>query len=144
MDWLGSMENLPLYFTLQRGKARIEHSDMLEGNEKQDLLPHVSALSPSPFIILLELLAISIRNNHRIKGITMAWIEIKLVIFAYDMTTFVRDKQSYLTLFNVINLLLLLLGNRKENASSLELDVREFNRYVKILGVYFSYNTPLF
>ena len=34
----------------------------------------------------------------------MGRIEIKLVIFADDMTTFVRDKQSYLTLFNVINL----------------------------------------
>ena len=53
------------------------------------------------------------------------------------MTTFVRDKQSYLTLFNVINLFgihtglkinhdkteSLLLGNLNESASSLELDV---------------------
>ena len=63
-------------------------------------------LSPSLFIIVLELLAISIRNNHRIKGITVGGggggTEIKLVNFAADMTTFVRDKQSYLTLFNVI------------------------------------------
>ena len=59
-------------------------------------------LSPSLFVIVLELLAISIRNNHRIKGITVGGIEIKLVNFADDMTTFVRDKQSYLTLFNVI------------------------------------------
>ena len=85
-------------------------------------------------------------------------VEIKLVIFADDMTTFVRDKQSYLTLFNVINLFgihtglkinhdkteSLLLGNLKESASSLELDVCEFKRYVKILGVYFTYNTSLF
>ena len=61
-------------------------------------------LSPSLFIIVLELLAISIRNNHRIKGITVGGGggEIKLVNFADDMTTFVRDKQSYLTLFIVI------------------------------------------
>ena len=85
-------------------------------------------------------------------------IEIKLVIFADDMTTFVRDKQSYLTLFDVINLFgihtglkinhdkteSLLLGNLKESASSLELDVCDFKRYVKILGVYFTYNTSLF
>ena len=71
------------------------------------------------------------------------------------MTTFVRDKQSYLTLFNVVNLFgihtglkinhdkteSLLLGNLKESAGSLELDVCEFKRYVKILGVYFTYNT---
>ena len=81
---------------------------------------------------------------------TVGGIEIKLVIFADDMTTFVRDKQSYLTLFNVINLFgihtglkinhdkteSLLLGNVKESASSLELDVCELKRYVKILGVY--------
>ena len=68
------------------------------------------------------------------------------------MTTFVRDKQSYLTLFNVVNLFgihtgleinhdkteSLLLGNLKESTSSLELDVSEFKRYVKILGVYFT------
>ena len=83
----------------------------------------------------------------------MGGIEIKLVNFADDMTTFVRDKQSYLTLFNVINLFgthtglkinrdkteSLLLGNLKETASSLELDICEFKRYVKILGVYFTY-----
>ena len=74
----------------------------------------------------------------------MGGIEIKLVIFADDMTTFVRDKQSYLTLFNVINLFgihtglkinhdkteSLLLGNLNESASSLELDVCEFKRSV--------------
>ena len=115
-------------------------------------------LSPSLFITVLELLAISFRNNHRIKGITVGGIEIKLVDFADDMTTFVRDKQSYLTLFNVINLFgthtglkinrdkteSLLLGNLKETASSLELDICEFKRYVKILGVYFTYNTSMF
>ena len=39
----------------------------------------------------------------------------------------------------------LLLGNLKETASSLELvDICEFKRYVKILGVYFTYNTSMF
>ena len=63
-------------------------------------------------------------------------------MFADDMTTFVSDKQSCLTLFNVINLFVihtglkinhdktesLLLGNVKENANTLELDVCEFKR----------------
>jgi len=71
------------------------------------------------------------------KGINVGGIEIKLLNFADDMTTFVRDKKSYLTLFNVINLFgthtglkinhdkteCLLCGNLKENACSLELDV---------------------
>ena len=38
----------------------------------------------------------------------------------------------------------LLLGNLNESASSLELDVCGFKRYVKILDVYFTYNTSLF
>ena len=49
-------------------------------------------LSPSLFIIVLELLALSIRSNDQIKGIVVDGSEIKLVIFADDMTSFVRDK----------------------------------------------------
>ena len=70
------------------------------------------------------------------------------------MTTFVRDKQSYLTLFNVINLFgihtglkinhdkteSLLLGNLKESASSLELDDRRvaevFRRVFVLTGIF--------
>ena len=60
-------------------------------------------LSPSLFIIVLELLAISVRNNDQISGIVVGGNELKLVIFADDMTSFVRDKQSHLALFNTIN-----------------------------------------
>ena len=52
-------------------------------------------LSPSLFIIVLELLALSIRKNDQIKGIAVDGSEIKLVIFADVMTSFVRDKLSY-------------------------------------------------
>ena len=57
-------------------------------------------LSPSLFIIVLELLAISVRNNNQIRGINVDGDELKLVIFADDMTSFVRVKQSHLALFN--------------------------------------------
>ena len=43
-------------------------------------------LSPSLFIIVLELLAISIRNNDQIRGIMVDGNELKLVVFADDMT----------------------------------------------------------
>ena len=49
-------------------------------------------LSTSLFIIVLELLAISIRNNDQIRGIMVDGNELKLVVFADDMTSFVRDK----------------------------------------------------
>ena len=61
-------------------------------------------LSPSLFIIVLKLLALSIRNNDQIKGIAVDGSEIKLVIFADDMTSFVRDKLSHSTLFDTIDL----------------------------------------
>ena len=49
-----------------------------------------------------ELLAISIRGNVRIKGIKVDGNEIKLVTFADDMKSFLRDIQSLITLLDVI------------------------------------------
>ena len=113
-------------------------------------------LSPSLFIIVLELLAISVRNNDQISGIVVGGNELKLVIFADDMTSFVRDKQSLLTLFNTIKLFstysglcvkhdkteILLLGNLEIKSS--ELGEKEIGKVVKILGVYFTNNHSLF
>ena len=97
-------------------------------------------LSPSLFIIVLELLALSIRNNDQIKGIAVDGSEITLVIFADDMTLFVRDKLSYRNLFDTIDLFstysglkvnydkteILLLGKMDVNSS--ELGVNENNK----------------
>ena len=113
-------------------------------------------LSPSLFIIVLELLALSIRNNDEIKGIVVDGNEIKLVIFADDMTSFVRDKLSYRTLFDTLTLFsiysglkvnhekteILLLGNME--VSSSELGVNEISKVIKILGVNFTFNHSLF
>lgn len=65
---------------------------------------HGDPLSPSLFIIVLELLALSIRNNDQIRGIAVDSFEIKLVIFADDMASIVRDKSSHRTLFDTIYL----------------------------------------
>ena len=113
-------------------------------------------LSPSLFIIVLELLALSIHNNDQIKGIAVDGSEIKLVIFADDMTSFVRDKLSHRTLFDTIDLFstysglkvnhdkteILLLGNMEVNSP--ELDVNEISKVIKILGVHFTFNHSLF
>ena len=61
-------------------------------------------LSPSLFIMVLELLALPIRNNDQIKGIAVDGSEFKLVIFADDMTSFVRDKVLHRTLYDTIDL----------------------------------------
>ena len=113
-------------------------------------------LSPSLFIIVLELLAISVRNNDQIRGIMVDGNELKLVIFADDMTSFVRDKQSHLALFNTIKLFstysglcinhdkteILLLGNMEMKSS--DLGVKEISKVIKILGVHFTHNYSLF
>ena len=114
------------------------------------------SLSPSLFIIVLELLAISIRNNDQIRGIVVDGNEIKLVTFADDMTSFVRDKLSRRTLFDILKLFgtysglkvnhdkteILLLGNMEINSS--ELSVNEISKVTKILGVNFTFNHSLF
>ena len=113
-------------------------------------------LSPSLFIIVLELFALFICNNGQIKGIAVDGSEIKLVIFADDMTSFVRDKFSHPTLFDTIDLFstysglkvnhdkteILLLGNMQ--ASSSELGVNEISKVIKILGFNFTFSHSLF
>ena len=41
-DWVGSLEQVPLHFTLQRGKEVVRHSDPLEQDELLDLAERVS------------------------------------------------------------------------------------------------------
>ena len=86
----------------------------------------------------------------------MGGSEIKLVTFADDMTSFVRDKFSHRTLFDTIDLFstysglkvnhdkteILLLGNMEVNSS--ELGVNEIGKAIKILGVHFTFNHALF
>ena len=51
-------------------------------------------LSPYLFIIVLEVLAISIRKNKDIQGIVVDGFEIKLELFADDLTVFLRNDGS--------------------------------------------------
>ena len=52
-------------------------------------------LSPLLFILALEVLACQIRDNDKIRGIVVNNEEIKLTLFADDMTCFLRDATSY-------------------------------------------------
>ena len=51
--------------------------------------------SPLLFILALEVLACQIQDNDKIKGIVVKNEEIKLTLFADDMTCFLRDTTSY-------------------------------------------------
>ena len=53
-------------------------------------------LSPYLFIIALETLAVKIREDDGIKGITIRDEPVKLLsLFADDMTCFIKDSRSY-------------------------------------------------
>ena len=60
-------------------------------------------LSPYLFIICLEILSINIRLNKDIHGIMVGNEEIKLEMFADDMTAFLRDRASLDTLLNMVD-----------------------------------------
>ena len=60
------------------------------------------ALSPYLFIIALETLTIKIRNDDSIKGFKIGGETTKLSLFVDDLTCFVRDKESYASLFVIL------------------------------------------
>ena len=106
------------------------------------------------FIIVLEVLAISIRKNKDIQGIVVDGIEIKLELFADDLTVFLRNDGllALISKFGICSGLvinfdkteILLLGNSvmalAKEQSIMNIDIK---RAVKILGVYFTYDRSL-
>ena len=108
-------------------------------------------LSPILFILGLEILACSIRKNENIQGIQIGSSEVKLTLFADDMTCFLHNGSSYdclrvcLTKFSECSGLkvneektqFFSLGTRN---SEYERFPHEFKNSIKILGVYFDYN----
>jgi len=52
-------------------------------------------LSPLLFILGLEILACSIRQNEKIQGIQIDNLEVKVALFADDLTCFLRNRSSY-------------------------------------------------
>ena len=112
-------------------------------------------LSPYLFIIALELLLIKIRNDPCIKGIKIDNAEVKLAAFADDLTTFLRDKGSLEHLFSTLKAFEgcsgLKLNKDKTEAYWLgsshncneNLNMVTVNKPMKILGIYFTYNSRL-
>ena len=109
-------------------------------------------LSPYLFIIALEVLAIRIRNDNTIQGFKFGEENVKLNLFADDMTCFLSDKGSYITLFRLLEdfgeCSGLKVNHEKTEAlvfgdSSLWEDVSNMytlRNVIKILGVYFGGN----
>ena len=119
-------------------------------------------LSPYLFIICLEILAINIRLNKDIRGIMVGNEEIKLEMFADDMTEFLRDHASLDTLLNMVDSVslhlrlkinfekteVLFLGNDQKSMTETVISLaRNRNitakKAIKILGVHFTYDQTL-
>ena len=116
-------------------------------------------LSAYLFIMVLEILCISIRSNDDIQGIPVDNEEIKLGLFADDLTGFVRNNYSLKKFLEVVERFgkcsglkvneekteILLLGNCAQttvfNCKSQSDTV--FKKSVKILGVHFTYDKQL-
>ena len=112
-------------------------------------------LSPYLFIIALEVANISIRGNSDIGGIKVGKHEIRLTVFADDLTTFVSNTKSFFSLkglldrFGEISGLKLneektvyWLGSFHDSPEDIGID--KVNKPIKILGIYFTYNRQKF
>ena len=125
----------------------MHYFDLKQGVQQGD------PLSPYLFIVVMEVLSISIRKDLEIKGIVVDAKEFKLTRFADDLTTFLKDIDSLhksmnkLYLFgscsglkcNIAKTEVLQLGpsqNRVDIYSSLK--IPKPTEPPKILGVFFA------
>jgi len=107
-------------------------------------------LSPLLFILSLEVLACSIRQNDKIQGIKIEDEVVKISLFADDMTCFLRNKSSYENLIVNLDLFSRFSGLKlnEEKTEFFCLGVQnlskslsyEFKHSIKILGVHFDYD----
>ena len=108
-------------------------------------------LSPLLFILGLEILACSIRENDKIQGIQIDNSEVKLTLFADDLTCFLRNRSSYDCLRDCLSKFSECSGLKvnEEKTELFRLGTRnlederfphEFKTSIKILGVHFDYN----
>ena len=113
-------------------------------------------LSPYLFIVAVETLAIAIRQNPAIKGITIGKEETKLLQYADDTTAVLADTNSATVLFQLLDLFKnisglkinstktegLWIGSSKGNKAK-PLGIKWPNEPIKALGVYFTYDPKL-
>ena len=110
-------------------------------------------LSPLLFILAIEVHACKISDDKEIKGILIDEEEIKLTLFANDMTCFLRDAASYHRLLAQLQFFSkfsnLQVNNDKTEIFAIgrhHLDQTKYlhtlRKSIKILGIVFDYHTP--
>ena len=82
-------------------------------------------LSPYLFIICLETFTIIVRGNKNIQGILVDNEEIKLEMFADDVTVFLKDIRSLEALFHTADLF--------SKCSGLEINFEKVNAWFKVI-----------
>ena len=113
-------------------------------------------LSAYLFIMVLEILCISIRGSKDIQGINVDTEEIKLELFADDLTGFLRNDHSLKKFMELVETFgecsglrinhekseVMLLGNSRHYSlrNDTEIGDLKIKHSVKILGVHFSYD----
>ena len=107
-------------------------------------------LSPLLFILCLEVMACSIRLNDQIQGIKIKNEEVKLSLFADEMTCFLRNKSSYQHLSCSLECFSKFSGLKlnEEKTEFFRLGVHnlceefpcKFKLSIQILGVHFDYD----
>ena len=113
-------------------------------------------LSPYLFVVVVETLAMAIRQNTAIKGITIGKEETKLLQYADDTTAVLSDMDSARALFTLLDVFKELSGLRINSSktegmwigSSRSNKLKSFgikwpDEPIKALGVYYTYDIKL-
>ena len=78
----------------------------------EQVLEQGDPLSPYLFTIVVEILAIAIRQNEAVKGINIGNEETKPLQFADDTTAVLADTDSAVKLFEILNSFEIISGSR--------------------------------
>ena len=114
-------------------------------------------LSAYLFTLVIEILAIQIRSDSTIKGVSIGGKETKLSIFADDLIAFLANKASYDNLIAILEKFYKVsglkvnndkteaywLGKYHDNPPTVLSNIKSINKPIKILGIFFSYNDNL-